>query len=136
MFRKSLGTFTELGGSWFLARVLAEMGESLLVLGNEDEARRVWRESLHIATDIYGTPVVLDALAGFASLQAKQGDRERALELVWVVLNHPASLQVTKDRAGVLRAELEAQLTPLQIKTFQARIGENTFGEIGEDLLK
>lgn len=52
MFRKSLGTFTELGGSWFLARVLAEMGESLLVLGNEDEARRVWRESLHIATDI------------------------------------------------------------------------------------
>jgi tetratricopeptide (TPR) repeat protein len=136
MFRKSLDIFTELGGSWFVARVLAEMGESLLVLGNEDEARRVWRESLHIATDIHGTPVVLEALAGFASLQAKQGAWERALELILLVLNHPASLQVTKERASVLRAELEAQLTPLQIKTIQARTGENTIEAVVKDLLK
>ncbi len=54
MFRKGLDTFTELGGSWWVARVLAEMGRSMLALGNEAEAGRVWRESLRIAIDTRG----------------------------------------------------------------------------------
>jgi predicted ATPase len=136
MFRKSLDIFTELGGNWFVARALAEMGESILALGNEDEARRVWLESLHIATEIHGTPVALEALAGFASLQAEQGNREHALELVLVVLNHPASLQVTKDRASALRVELEAQLSPIQIEVIQALAEEKSFEMVVGDLLK
>jgi predicted ATPase/transcriptional regulator with XRE-family HTH domain len=136
MFRKSMDIFTELGGRWFMARVLAEMGGSILELGNEDEARRVWLESLHIATDIHATPVALEALAGLASLQAKQGDREHALELLLMVMNHPASLQVTKNRADRLRAELETQLTPTQIEAIQAHTGEKTFEAVVEDLLK
>ncbi|MGE5221374.1 MAG: tetratricopeptide repeat protein, partial [Omnitrophica WOR_2 bacterium] len=63
MFRKSLDTFTELGGSWWVARVLAEMSQSLFALGNEAEAGRVCRESLRIETEIQGTPEALDALA-------------------------------------------------------------------------
>ncbi len=58
MFRKNLDTFTELGGSWWVARVLAEMGGSILALGNEAEAGRVWREALRIATDIHFEHVV------------------------------------------------------------------------------
>jgi len=136
MFRKSLDTFTELGGSWFMARVLAEMGGSLLALENQAEAGLVWREALRIATDIHGTPVALEALAGLASLRAKQGDREHALEMLLMVLNHPASLQVTKNQADRLRAELEAQLTPIQIETIQAHAREKTFEAVVEDLLK
>jgi predicted ATPase/transcriptional regulator with XRE-family HTH domain len=127
MFRKGLDTFTELGGSWFVARVLAEMGGSVLALGNEAEAGHVWREALRIATDIHGIPVALEALAGFASLQAKQGDREHALDLLLLVLNHPASFQETKNRAGQLRAELEAQLTSQQVEAAQARAKAKTF---------
>ena len=101
MFRKSLDTFTELGGRWWVARVLAEMSRSVFALGNDAEAERVWRESLRIATETHGTPVALEALAGFASLQAKRGDMEHALELLLIVLNHPASFQETKNRAAV-----------------------------------
>jgi hypothetical protein len=136
MFRKSLDVFTELGGSWFMARVLAEMGASILALGNEVESEQVWRESLHIATDIHGIPVALDALVDFASLRAKEGDREYAFELLLLVLNHPASLQVTKNRASSLRAELEAQLTLPQIEAFQAHAREKSFEAVVEDLLK
>ena len=71
MFRKGLDIFTELGGSWWVARVLAEMGQSFFALGNDDEAERVWYESLRIATDIHATPVALEALAGFAILRRK-----------------------------------------------------------------
>jgi tetratricopeptide (TPR) repeat protein len=136
MFRKSLDTFTELGGRWWVARVLAEMGRSILALGNEAEAGRVWRESLRIATDIHGTPVALEALAGFASLQAKQGDMEHALELLLMVLHHPASLQETKDRAAGLRAELEAQLTSQQVEAAQGRAQAKSFEAVVDELLK
>jgi tetratricopeptide (TPR) repeat protein len=136
MFRKSLDIFTEMGGSWFVARVLAEMGISILALGNEAEAGRVWREALRIATEIHATPVALEALAGFASLRAKQGDREHALGLLLVVLNHPASLQITKNRASALRADLEAQLTPTQVEAIQAHAADKTFEAVVEDLLK
>jgi tetratricopeptide (TPR) repeat protein len=136
MFRKSLDTFTELGGSWWVARVLAEMGRSAFALGNEAEAERVSRESLRIATEAGGTPVALEALAGFASLQAKQGNLEYALDLLLIVLNHPASLQETRDRAARLRTELEAHLTSQQVEAAQARAQAKTFEAATDEILK
>ncbi len=136
MFRKGLDTFTELGGSWFVACVLAEMGRSMLALGNEAEAGRVWREALRIATDIHGTPVALEALVGIATLKAKQGNIEQALELLLIVLNHPASIQESEDRAEALRAELEAQLTSQQVEAAQARAKAKTFEAAVEEILQ
>jgi len=77
--------------------------EAFSAQGDEVEAARVWREALSFATDIHGTPVALEALAGFASLRAKQGERKNALELLLVVLTHPASDQETKDLATWLQ---------------------------------
>jgi predicted ATPase len=136
LFRKSLETLTELGARQDMARVLAEMGRSVFALGNDAEAGRVWREALRVAFETQGTFIALEALAGIASLQAKQSDMEHALELLLVVLNHPASLQETKDRASELQADLEAQLTPAQIEAIQAHAGEKTFEAVVEDLLK
>jgi tetratricopeptide (TPR) repeat protein len=136
MFRKGLDTFTELGGSWWVARVLAEMGSSMLALGNEAEAGRVWRKSLRIALDSGGTPVALEGLAGFASLQTKQGEREDALELLLIVLNHLASFQETKDRAEALRAELEAQLTRKQVEAAERRAKAKTFEASIEEIVQ
>jgi predicted ATPase/transcriptional regulator with XRE-family HTH domain len=136
MFHKSLDTFTELGGSWWVARVLADMSWSFFALGNDSKAEQTWRESLRIAVNVRGTPVALEALAGLAILQAKRGNNmEYALELLLIVLNHPASFQKTKNRASDLRAELEAQLTPTQIEVIQAQARERTFEAVVEDLL-
>jgi predicted ATPase/DNA-binding XRE family transcriptional regulator len=136
MFHKSLDTFTELGGSWWVGRVLADISWSILALGNDIEAERIWRESLRIATDIHGTPVALEALAGFASLQAKRGNLEYALELLLMVLNHPASFHKTKNRASDLRAELEAQLTSQQVETARERARTKTLEAAVEEVLK
>jgi tetratricopeptide (TPR) repeat protein len=136
MFRKSLDVYTDLGESWQAARVLGEMGWSILALGNGIEAEHTWHKALRIAADIHGMPVALEALAGFASLQAKQGDLEHALELVWMVLHHSASLEETKAHADHLRAELEAQLTPAQVEMIQTRAQEKTFEGAVADLLK
>jgi tetratricopeptide (TPR) repeat protein len=136
MFKKSLDTFTELGARHEMARVLAEMSRSIFELGNVAEAERKWRESLRIANETQGTFIVLEALVGLASLQAKRSNREPALVLLWMVLNHPASLQETKNRASDLRAELEAQLTGQQVEAVRERAQTTTLETVVEEVLK
>jgi len=136
MFHKCVDTFTELGGRFYAAHGLAEMGRSLFALGNEAEAEHVWHESLRIATEIHGIPVALYALIGLASLLAKRGDIEHALEVTLIISNHPASSHDTKNRAAHLRAELEAQLTSQQVEAAQARARSQRFDQIVEETLQ
>jgi hypothetical protein len=78
----------------------------------------------------------LEALAEFASLHAKQGDMEQALEMLLIVLNHPASLPETKNRASDLRAELAAQLTSEQVEAALARAQAKTFEVVVNEVLE
>jgi hypothetical protein len=59
-----------------------------------------------------------------------------ALELLLVVLNHPASFQKTKNRASDLRAELEAQLTSRQVEAVRERAQTKTLETVVEEVLK
>ena len=136
LFLKAVDTFTELGGLFYIGQSLAQMGRSLFALGNDVEAERIWRESLRIAAEIRGVPVELEALLGMASLQAKRGETQSAFELLLIVLNHPACDQETKNRASALQAELEAQLTSLEIMAIQARTREKLFEAIVEDFIQ
>ncbi|MGE5852268.1 MAG: ATP-binding protein, partial [Deltaproteobacteria bacterium] len=135
LFLKAVDTFTELGGLFYIGQSLAQMGRSLFALGNDVAAERIWRESLRIAAEIHGVPVLLEALVGMASLRAKRGETQAALELLLIVLNQPACDQETKNQVDRLRAELEAQLTPIQIEAVQAHTGEKTLEAVVEDLL-
>jgi len=136
MFRKGVDAFTELGGRYYVAHLLAEMGRSFFTLGNDDEAEHVWHEAFRIANEIHGTPVKLYALIGLTSLLAKRGDKELALEMALIVSNHSASSHETKNRAGHLRAELEAQLTSQQIEAAQVRVKSKTFDDVTNEVLK
>lgn len=135
-FRKSLDTFSELGARWDMAMALADTGRSAFALGMDSEAERTWLEALRIASEARGTLITLEALVGLAGLHAKQGDRVRALALLLMVLDHPSSVQETKDRAAPLRLELEAQLTSQQVETAQARLQAKTFEAVVEEILK
>ncbi len=135
-FRKAVDTFTELGGRFYAGQALAEMGKSLFALGNDTEAEHVWRRSLRIAIEIHGTPVALEALLGLASLRAKRGETQSALELVLTVSDHPSSIQDIKSRAEISRAELEARLTPQQREDAQAHMQRRPFESTVEEILK
>ena len=127
---------TELGARPDVARLLAEMSCSVFALGDEVEAERNWRESLRIANETRAAWVALEALVGIASVQAKRGECEQALELLLIVLNHPASMQETKDRAEISRAELEPRLTPQQIQAAQAQAQKQSFDQVVSQVLE
>jgi tetratricopeptide (TPR) repeat protein len=135
MFGKSLSTLTEIGARQDVARVLVEMSHSIFALGNDAQAERGWCEALQVTMETQGTFVALEAFVGIATLKAKQGNVEQALELLLMVLNHPASLQETKNRADRLRHELEARLTRQQVETAQMWAKAKTFEAAAEAIL-
>ena len=136
LFHKSTGIFTELGARWDVARVLSDMGRSLLAVGDDSEAERVWRVAMRVAIETKGTLVALDALAGMAGLRAKRGHPDAALAWLLLVLNHPAVQPETKVRGTKLATELEMELTPGEIEAASAVAGNSTFASVVEAILK
>ncbi|HLO13624.1 MAG TPA: tetratricopeptide repeat protein, partial [Anaerolineales bacterium] len=136
LFAASYGVYKETGDLRNMARVLSHQGYNSLARGDDIDAQNSFIAVLRLVREGGFIPFALDALVGLANLQAKQGDMEHALELLLIVLKHPASWQETKDHADHLRAELETQLTPTQIEVIQAHMREKTFEAVVEDLLK
>jgi hypothetical protein len=60
---------------------------------------------------------------------------EQAIELLALVLHHPASEQETKDRAKHLLAELESGLPPESISAAQARAKARSLDAVAEEIL-
>jgi len=81
-------------------------------------------------------PVVLEALVGIAGLRVKRGETQSALELLLMVLNHPACDQEIKSRAEKPRLELATQLTPMQIESIQSHAREKTLEAVVDELFK
>jgi hypothetical protein len=53
-----------------------------------------------------------------------------------MALDHPSSLQETKNRASELRIELEAQMTRQQVEAAQIRARDKSFESAVDELLK
>jgi predicted ATPase/class 3 adenylate cyclase len=95
-------------GSWEY-RIL---GNAACGLGNYADARRHLHRSLELAVAAQQPSRQPLTLVGVARVLAKEGEEERALELLALVMNHRFSWQMAKDQAAPLIAELEAELSP------------------------
>jgi predicted ATPase/class 3 adenylate cyclase len=94
-------------GSWEY-RVL---GNAACGLGNYTDARRYLRRSLELSVAAQQPTRHLLTLVGVARVLARQGEKEKALELLALVMDHRFSWQMAKDQAAPLIAELEAELS-------------------------
>ena len=57
------------------------------------------------------------------------------IELLLIILKHPVCLKETRDRAGSLAAELEAQMEKRQVKAARARAEAMRFEAVVEEVL-
>jgi predicted ATPase/transcriptional regulator with XRE-family HTH domain len=135
LFSASCAVFREIDDLQSLARVLSHQGHNALALGDVAGAQNSFVEILRLSREGGNVPYLLDALVGIASLPAKRGDIEQALEFLLVALNHPASLPDTKNRASNLRLDLEAQLTRQQMEAAQARARSKPFEVVVAEIL-
>jgi tetratricopeptide (TPR) repeat protein len=100
---------------------LRVLGNAACGLGNPREAREYFHRALEQNTEIDWVPNALLTLVGVAALLAEEGEKERATELLALVLHHPLSWQMAKDQAAPLIARFEAELSPHVVTAARAR---------------
>lgn len=139
--REALAIWKGLGIQVEIAATMCHLGHVVCAMGGDknDEARQHLQQSLEIAMTIGARPVALNALVGWAMwLSAGESENaapERAIELLALVLHHPASEQETKDRATRLLAELESSLPPESIVAAQERARVRSLDAVAEEIL-
>lgn len=82
--------------------LLYNLGRAALSLGKPDTARDCLKQSLIIAHDIDSRLLLMLVLVGIAHYMVERGERERAVSLLTLVYQHPASNQQTRDEARLL----------------------------------
>ena len=80
--------------------ILRELGGVARVQGEHSASWEYYRESLQIAKKIGAEALALETLTGVASLLAETGEPERGVALLTLALTHPASEQLTQNRAA------------------------------------
>jgi tetratricopeptide (TPR) repeat protein len=88
------------------------LGDSTRGLGRFSEARLYFIQALERSQRAGLKSRAIRALVGIANLLADEGEKEKALELLSMVLQHPMSWQMEKDRAAHLKSILEDELSP------------------------
>jgi predicted ATPase/DNA-binding SARP family transcriptional activator len=130
-----LGVLAEIRGDYAEAERLIQESKVLdpalrsdlflgwVVLGRGDlpAAERYFHGVLESAVKASWVPAVLHALTGLAHLRARAGEPDYALELLALIVGHPASHQEFSSRATLLEAELRAELPPEVVERAQWR---------------
>lgn len=103
------------------AFLLGDLGRIEIALEHDQEAEACFLQSLKIALPYRWQDNLLATLAGLAELRAKQGQVEAALKLANLVIHHPVTEYVHKERLKGLVAELQDQLPEKAVAEALAR---------------
>ena len=95
------------------------LGSTLVLLGDYEGARDHFLKSLQISADIGQVREMLGAIFEIAGVQFALGELPSALEMLAMILAHPAGQQVylfdqvsIKEKAEILRSRIEDRLDP------------------------
>ena len=135
-FQKSLEIFGESFEGWDIALSLVYLGDATLMSGDLVRAETIYREALRKAMNAHATSIAIETLVGMAQLFVQLGKVDQAYELSRHVLNHPGSMQETKDRASQVISEAENRLNHKQIEAIKEGTKNQSLEAITEMFLK
>jgi len=121
LYAEAVAVYQRIGVKSGLANTLCNLGESCYRLGAYDESRQYLIQALRIAHEIGVAPTALKSLVGWVHLLRHAGDWKQGLELLALVLHHPAAVQALKEEAQGLIEELAVDLSPETVAAATAR---------------
>jgi predicted ATPase len=121
LYEESLSIFYDIGDKRGMASSFNWLGDVFRETGNYDDAWAQYKQALRLAMDIRAMPLVLDILDGVAALLVRNGELERALQLLLTTLEHPAMEKLNQNEAGSLMALLESELSQEAIDAARTR---------------
>jgi len=111
----------ELDQPWTIAAIYKRLGDIAIVLAHYAEAKRCYQRCIPLFIDSDQTWEVINTLLKVARLFIAQGEQAEAVELLVLVLEHPAALKTTRDDAESLLADLQAQIAPDDFRPIRER---------------
>jgi len=111
-YQDALDIYREFDNRTGIVLALSGLGDVRAALGDYEGARGLLHDAFTLASTIRDTPLTLWILTGIASLLTKEGEKARALELLGLVLNHPATPQESRSKANAVLGDLRAGLKP------------------------
>ena len=118
LYLRCLKISQETGFLWGIEKSSKYLGKVALSMGKLAEAENYLLQSLRITNEIGFVRDIINLLYEYARLLVAQGNSEQAVELLALVLQHPASHQIRlgegriRDSAKGLLAKLEDELPP------------------------
>jgi predicted ATPase/DNA-binding SARP family transcriptional activator/TolA-binding protein len=120
-YQESLAIFKEIGQTRGTTFALGYLGDVSFALGEYEAAKAYYGQVLQLALDTQAAPRALDALAGLSALLAREGQAERAVELLALVLGHAASEKPTREKAQQQMAAIAPRLSATAVASAQER---------------
>jgi tetratricopeptide (TPR) repeat protein len=126
----------EMNSRELLALAHTNLGMVAIELNEPARAQQELRAALHLATQLGAVATGLYVLVGFAKLDARQNRRERALEMLTFVLDHPQLSHEVKKESEPLRTELVAALPSVVVTRIQEHSKTRTLEDNVKEILE
>ena len=117
------------------AYTMRELGEVAAALDNRAEAARFFQRALEIAARAQSTSLVQDILTGVAGVQFQGTEKERAVELLAIVLKAPIGDKLTANRASRLWEDMQAGLPAEQFEQARSNSSRRSIQDAVDQLL-
>jgi predicted ATPase/Tfp pilus assembly protein PilF len=112
LYRQGLAIGRDIRDQWTVMACLNNLGEVAYALQEDDTAKQYFAEALTIAHQTHTLPLVLKVLVNLAALFAQEGKTEHAAKLLELGRQHPASEQVTREKAERLLDQIVSLPAP------------------------
>ncbi len=104
-----------------LATSIFGLGDTAQATGDYPTARRRFEQALKIALDIHWSPLILVIMTGVSHFLLNTGEAEQAVELLAIVVQHPANEPPTRRRAEQLLERARTMLPPAVFDAARSR---------------
>lgn len=106
-YQDSLAIYREFDSRGGMVLALGGLGHVALYEEDYPAARQHFHEAFTLASKNHDTPLSLWVLSGIAIVLAREGEKERSLELLALVVNHFATPQEARERAAAAITSLQ-----------------------------
>lgn len=114
LYAEALTLADEIGDRRLRAALLDNLGDVAYDQGDDPQALHYFSESLRLMLEVGALPSALLALAGLAKLRARAGQAAQALQLLGLILHHPACDDETRQRSEPALAHIRTTLPPAE----------------------
>lgn len=135
-YRESLALFESVGDRWGALLPLANLGDVSVTVGDLPTAAYYYLRVLRRAYELWSVPQMLSALYRSAELLERQGEVERAVELLALPLQSRATEQAFRLRCETLLHTLARRVDAVQLEQALARGAGRSLAETVDELLQ